>query len=110
VMYWFEPTGGIGPFLPECFPIFIWEPDDDNMFYSFSAQDDDRGVKAASFRAGGYPCDPETIDREVRKEETEFIRGYLAEHVHELAGRCLDAPARTPTTRTCTSSSLRTRS
>ena len=50
-MYWFEPTGGVGPFLPECFPIFIWEPDDGNMFYSFSVQDDDRGVKAACFRA-----------------------------------------------------------
>jgi sarcosine oxidase len=51
VMYWFEPTGGLGPFLPERFPIFIWEPDDGNMFYGFPAQDDDRGAKAAFFRA-----------------------------------------------------------
>jgi sarcosine oxidase len=93
VMYWFEPTGGLGPFLPERFPIFIWEPDDGNMFYGFPAQDDDRGAKAAFFRAGGVPCDPETIDWEVREEEIKFIRGYLAEHVPSLAGRCLDARA-----------------
>jgi sarcosine oxidase len=92
VMYWFEPTGGIEPFLPERFPIFIWEPDDGNMFYAFPVQDG-RSVKAAFFRAGGVPCTPETIDREVREEEIEFIRSYLTEHVPALAGRCLDAKA-----------------
>jgi sarcosine oxidase len=93
VMYWFEPTGGLEHFLPDRFPIFIWEPDDGNMFYGFPAQDDDRGVKASFFRAGGDPCDPETIDREVREEEIGFIRSYLEKHVSELAGRCLDARA-----------------
>jgi sarcosine oxidase len=63
------------------------------MFYGFPAQDDDRGIKAAFFRAGGSPCTPETIDREVYVEEIEFIRGYLTEHVPKMAGRCLDARA-----------------
>ena len=93
VMYWFEPRGGLEPFLPDRFPIFIWEPDDGNMFYAFPAQDNDRGVKVAFFRAGGVPTTPETIDREVHQEEIDFIRRYLAEHVPELAGRCLDARA-----------------
>jgi sarcosine oxidase len=93
VMFWYEPTNGLEPFLPERFPIFIWEPDDGNMFYGFPVQDDDRGVKAAFFRAGGVPTSPETIDREVHEEEIGFLRGYLAEHVPELAGRCLDARA-----------------
>ena len=97
VMYWFEPTSGLEPFLPDRFPIFIWEPDDGNMFYGFPAQDDDRGIKAAFFRAGGVPTTPETIDREVHQEEIDFLRGYLAEHVPELAGRCLDARACTYT-------------
>jgi sarcosine oxidase len=91
VMYWFEPAGGIEPFLPDCFPIFIWEPDDGSMFYGFPAQDDDRGVKTAFFRAGGVPTTPETIDREVYEEEIDLIRTYLAEHVPDLAGRCLEA-------------------
>jgi sarcosine oxidase len=93
VMFWFEPVDGLDLFLPERFPIFIWEPDDGNMFYGFPAQDDDSGVKAAFFRAGGVPTDPETIDREVREEEVGFLRGYLAEHVPDLAGRCLGAKA-----------------
>jgi sarcosine oxidase len=93
VMFWYEPKNGLGPFLPERFPIFIWEPEDGNMFYGFPAQDADRGVKAAFFRAGGVPTSPDTIDREVHEEEIGFLRGYLAEHVPELAGRCLDARA-----------------
>jgi sarcosine oxidase len=91
VMYWFEPTGGVEPFLWDRFPIFIWEPDDGNWFYGFPAQEDDRGVKAAFYRAGGVPTTPETIDREVHDEEIDFIRAYLAKYVPELAGRCLDA-------------------
>jgi len=91
VMYWFEPVGGLEPFLPDRFPIYIWEPDDGNKFYGFPAQDDDRGVKAAFFRAGGVPTTPETIDREVYQEEIDFLRSYLAEYVPALAGRCLDA-------------------
>ncbi|MFL6059224.1 MAG: N-methyl-L-tryptophan oxidase [Rubrobacteraceae bacterium] len=93
VMFWYEPKNGLEPFLPERFPIFIWEPEDGNMFYGFPAQDADRGVKAAFFRAGGVPTSPDTIDREVHEEEIGFLRGYLAEHVPELAGRCLDARA-----------------
>jgi sarcosine oxidase len=93
VMCWFEPTSGLEPFLPDRFPIFIWEPDDGNWFYGFPAQDDDRGVKAAFYRAGGVPTTPETIDREVHDGEIDFIRTYLAEYVPDLAGRCLDARA-----------------
>jgi sarcosine oxidase len=93
VMFWYEPKNGLEPFLPERFPIFIWEPEDGNMFYGFPAQDADRGVKAAFFRAGGVPTSPDTIDREVHEEEIGFLRIYLAEHVPELAGRCLDARA-----------------
>jgi sarcosine oxidase len=89
VMYWFEPKGGLEPFLPDRFPIFIWEPDDGNWFYGFP--EDDRGVKAAFYRAGGVPTTPETIDREVHDEEIDSIRAYLTRYVPELAGRCLDA-------------------
>ncbi len=93
VMYWFEPANGLDLFLPDRFPIFIWEPDDGNMFYGFPAQDDDRGVKAAFFRLGGVPTTPETIDREVHQGEIDRLRGYLAEHIPELAGRCCEARA-----------------
>jgi sarcosine oxidase len=93
VMCWFEPKNGREPFLPDRFPIYIWEPDDGNWFYGFPSQDGDRGVKAAFYRAGGVPTTPEAIDREVYQEEVDFIRGYLAEYVPDLAGQCLDARA-----------------
>jgi sarcosine oxidase len=35
-------------------------------------------------------CTPETLDRQVRDEEIEFMREYLDEYVPSLAGRCLE--------------------
>jgi sarcosine oxidase len=89
VIYWFEPAGGAEPFLPGNFPVFIWEPEDGNTFSCFPLLEGERGVKTVFFRAGGAPCDPDTLDRRVREEEIEFMRGYLEEYVPALAGRCL---------------------
>ena len=92
LLFWFDPKGGIEPFLPEHFPIFIWEPEDGNSFYAIPAHDGSRGgVKVAFFRADGKPADPETIDREVHDEEVEFIRSYLARYVPDLDGDFLYA-------------------
>jgi sarcosine oxidase len=92
VMYWFEPEGSPEQFSPERFPIFVWEPDDGEVFYGIP--DGWRGgVKAAFHHAGGEPCTPETLDREVRKTEVSRIRERLAAHVPDLAGRCLEAKA-----------------
>ena len=91
VIYWFEPEGSPEPFLPGNFPVFIWEPADGNTFTCFPLVAGERGVKTVFFRAGGAPCDPETLDRRVSDGEIEFMRGYLEEHVPALAGRCLAA-------------------
>jgi sarcosine oxidase len=92
LLFWFDPQGGIEPFLPDRFPIFIWEPEDGNSFYAIPAHDGPAGgVKVAFFRADGKPADPETIDREVRDEEVEFIRSYIARYIPVLDGEFLDA-------------------
>ena len=92
ILFWFDPKGGIGPFVPDRLPIFIWEPEDGNSFYAIPAHDGPKGgVKVAFFRADGKPADPETIDREVHDEEVEFIRGYLARYVPDLDGDFLYA-------------------
>jgi len=49
VLYWFEPSGGPALFLPERFPIYIWDLGDGAQFYGFPADDDGR-VKVAFFR------------------------------------------------------------
>ena len=92
ILFWFDPVGGVEPFLSDRFPIFIWEPEDGNSFYAIPAHDGPRdGVKVAFFRADGRPANPETIDREVHDDEVEFIRGYLARYVPALDGEFLYA-------------------
>lgn len=91
ILFWFRPHGGAGPFAPEKLPIWIYEPDDGNMFYSFPAIDGSDTVKVAFFRADGTPADPNTIDREVHDEEVDFIRSYLGRYVPALDGDLLSA-------------------
>ena len=91
LLFWFRPEGGVKPYAPERVPIWIYEPDDGNMFYSVPAVDGEDSVKAAFFRADGKPADPESIDREIHDEEVEFIRGYLARHVPSMNGDLVDA-------------------
>jgi sarcosine oxidase len=91
ILFWFRPRGGVGAFAPERLPIWIYEPDDGNMFYSFPAVDGADTVKAAFFRADGTPADPNTIDSEVHDDEVEFIRGYLGRHVPAMDGEFVAA-------------------
>lgn len=90
VMYWFDPLGGVEPFLPERFPIYIWECKDKAYFYGFPACDGlTNGVKVA-LHTGGTPCAPETIEREVRETEIERMRAYVAPRIPALNSRCLN--------------------
>jgi sarcosine oxidase len=92
ILFWLDPVGGIEPFLSDRFPIFIWEPEDGNTFYSIPAHDGPGGgVKVAFFRADGKPADPDTIDRVVHDEEIDFIRTYVARYVPSLDGELLYA-------------------
>ena len=92
ILFWLGPVGGIEPFLPDRFPVFIWEPEDGNAFYSIPANDGPGGgVKVAFFRADGKPADPDTIDREVHDHEVDFIRSYISIYVPALDGELLYA-------------------
>jgi sarcosine oxidase len=89
VLYWFEPRGPAAPFLPDRFPIYIWEVHPDVDFYGFPAQDGPPGgVKVAFYRAGGVAsqCTPETIDRSVHPAEVERMRECLAACIPSLNG------------------------
>jgi sarcosine oxidase len=92
ILFWFDPVGGVEPFLSDRFPVFIWEPEDGNSFYAIPAHDGPGGgVKVAFFRAGGTPADPDTIDRKVHDHEVDFIRRYVAKYVPALDGKLLYA-------------------
>ncbi len=89
VLYWFEPAGGIGPFLPHRFPIYIWEGADRNPLYGFPALDGPAGgVKCAFYRKPQVEiCTPDTIDRAIREPEIEIMRRAIAAHIPALGGR-----------------------
>jgi sarcosine oxidase len=92
ILFWFDPIGGVDPFLPDRFPVYIWEPEDGNSFYSMPAHDGpEGGVKVAFFRADGTPADPDTVDRKVHDHEVHFIRSYLEKYVPALDGELLYA-------------------
>ncbi len=98
VMCWFEPVGGVEPFRPDRFPIYIWEADDEMVIYGFPAQPGPPGgVKVALHYAPvgqeqPEACTPQTIDRQIHQEEVARLRGYLADRIPALgAGALVDA-------------------
>ncbi|TFV87469.1 N-methyl-L-tryptophan oxidase [Blastococcus sp. CT_GayMR16] len=90
VMYWFQPDGGVAPFVPDRQPIWI-HGGPELQLYGFPAIDGQSGgVKAAFFRRGEV-CTPETIDREVHPEEVEFIAAHLRALLPTMPNRLLSA-------------------
>jgi sarcosine oxidase len=90
VQFWFNPVGGIEPFLPGRFPIYIWQTSDDVAIYGFPALDGPAGGVKAAFHHGGTATTADTLDRDVRPEEIEALRAVLAERIPALAGSCRD--------------------
>ncbi|GAA2556607.1 N-methyl-L-tryptophan oxidase [Winogradskya consettensis] len=91
VQYWFQPGGGVGPFEPANFPIYIWEDADGSQVYGFPAIDGpDGGAKIAFFRRG-VPTTPATIDREVHQPEIDAMAERTRRHFPDLPGTFLRA-------------------
>ncbi len=91
VMCWFQPVGDTRPFLPDRFPIYMWDIDGHNIFYGFPATDDaGSGVKAA-IHSGGDPCTPETLRHAPADHHIEELRTYLARFIPQLNGPLLNA-------------------
>ncbi|HEX6104458.1 MAG TPA: N-methyl-L-tryptophan oxidase [Gemmatimonadales bacterium] len=93
VLYWFAPSGPVEPFLPERFPVFIWEPAGlPEGIYGFPAVDGAAGgVKVAS-AAYGAPTDPDSAMREVTAEEiARMYQTLVAPCFPGLGARCVKA-------------------
>lgn len=91
VLYWFDPIGGIEPFLPDRFPIFMREAEGAVIMYGFPAIDGPRGGVKAAFHPAPReePCTPETIDRKIRPSEIAQMRRALADLIPALNSRFL---------------------
>ncbi|WP_172384491.1 N-methyl-L-tryptophan oxidase [Streptomyces sp. MNP-20] len=91
IMYWFQPTGGVGPFLPAHHPIYVWEDPEGVQVYGFPAIDGpELGAKVAFFRKGDV-CTPETIDRTVHPHEAAAMADHMSRQIPLLPGRLLKA-------------------
>ena len=86
VTYWFEPLGGVEPYLPARQPIWIHEDRDGEQVYGFPALDGvGGGVKTAFFRRG-RGCTPETIERQVSDDEVATVREHAGRVLPSLPG------------------------
>jgi sarcosine oxidase len=93
VLYWFDPVGGVKPFQPDRFPIYIWEAEDTTLFYGFPHQPGEPpgGVKVAFFYHGGQACSPDTVDRQVQDIEVQRMRHCIVDRIPSLNGPLLGA-------------------
>ncbi|GAA3398216.1 N-methyl-L-tryptophan oxidase [Cryptosporangium minutisporangium] len=93
VQYWFQPVGGVEPYLPERHPIYIWEDRSGVQTYGFPSIDGpDGGVKIAFFRKG-TDADPDTLDREVHTEEIAAMAERSGRDLPTLPGTFLRGAA-----------------
>lgn len=83
-LFWFET--GESCYQQRCgAPAFFFETSD-GMYYGFPALDGD-GVKVAEHTGGSPVSDPLEVDREVRPEEEQRLRAFLASHLPGVRGR-----------------------
>ncbi|MET8815476.1 N-methyl-L-tryptophan oxidase [Streptomyces sp. NPDC004549] len=91
VMYWFQPSGGTEPFVPERHPVYIWEDARGVQVYGFPAIDGPQlGAKVAFFRKGQVTT-PETIDRTVHEHEVQAMADHMSRCIPDLPGTFLKA-------------------
>jgi sarcosine oxidase len=92
VMTWIEPVGGVEPFLPDRFPVFLCDsPDDGFPGYGFPAVDGANGGVKAAIHGSDVVCTPETVDREVHMSDLAEVIRNLRPRFPSLAGQILKA-------------------
>jgi sarcosine oxidase len=92
VLYWFDIKGSIIPYLPELFPIFIMVANGGSGIYGFPAIDGPNGGVKVAFEDYSTDTSPESVNREVNKEEIEqAYNKYIAKHLPGLSNKCIKA-------------------
>nr|WP_296065786.1 N-methyl-L-tryptophan oxidase [uncultured Actinoplanes sp.] len=89
VQFWFQPRGGVGPFLSRRHPIYIWEDETGGQIYGFPAIDGPEGGAKIAFFRRGTPTTPETLDTAVHEYEIAEMAGYCGKRVPDLPGEFL---------------------
>ena len=92
-LFWFDIEGAVTPFLPENFPVFIWELQGKKQgIYGFPAIDGPRGGVKIATEQFDATTTADTVEREVPAAEARsMFDDYVAPHVLGLTGRCVKA-------------------
>jgi sarcosine oxidase len=92
VMAWIRPSGGIEPFLPTRFPVFLCDsPEDGLPGYGFPSVDGPSGGVKAAIHGSNIECTPETIDRVIHETDCAEIIRRLKPRFPALDGEVLKA-------------------
>jgi sarcosine oxidase len=92
VMTWIQPVGGIDPFLPNRFPVFLCDsPEDGLPGYGFPAVDGPSGGVKAAIHGSSIECTPETIDRSIHEVDGGEVIRRLKPRFPALSGEILQA-------------------
>lgn len=93
VLYWFAPRNAITSFLPERFPVFIWEPAGAaEAIYGFPAINGPQGGVKIAPAAYGEPATASKGSRPVTDEEVAAVYGRLiGPYLPDLSPTCLKA-------------------
>ena len=93
VMTWIQPVGGIQPFRPDRFPVFLCDSPDygGRPGYGFPAVDGANGGVKAAIHGSHVVCTPETVDREVHESDLAAVIGKLSPRFPSLDGQILNA-------------------
>ncbi len=95
VQLWFDPTGGMAPFAPEHFPVWIWETRDGAHPYGIPALDGhENGIKVAIHHGGSDRfCTMKSANRTVTPGEIAAAQAIVARRLPAARGCCLSAVA-----------------
>ena len=93
VLLWFGIDSDARSFLPERFPVFIWElKGRPQGVYGFPAVDGNRGGVKVATESYGSTTTPAGVDRNVAAEEIAAVyRDYVAPCLHGVSAQCLRA-------------------
>ena len=92
-LFWFDIDGPVAPYLPECWPIFIWElQGKEQGIYGFPAIDGPRGGMKIATEQYEAATTAEAVDRTVTdREKKAMFEDYVAPCIAGVSDRCLRA-------------------
>lgn len=93
VLFWFDVSGPIAPFMPGRCPVFIWEvPGAPQGIYGFPAIDGPRGGVKIATEQYEMATTPQGVNRAVSPAETSVMyETYVAPYLPGVGAKCIKA-------------------